>query len=67
MPYTIPHARFQVPDLGIYEDKDWPIDAKAYAAMISRMDAEVGRIVSLLEELKIDGRTMIFFCSDICA
>ena len=64
VPYTIPHARFQVPDLGIYKDKDWPTDAKAYAAMISRMDADVGRIVSLLEELKIDERTMVFFCSD---
>ena len=64
VPYTVPHARFQVPDLGIYEDKAWPNDAKAYAAMISRMDADVGRIVTLLKESDIDRRTMIFFCSD---
>jgi len=32
--------------------------------MITRMDADVGRIMMLLKELDIDGRTIVFFCSD---
>ena len=35
-----------------------------YAAMITRMDADVGRILDLVKELDIDERTLIFFCSD---
>lgn len=64
VPYTVPHAQFQVPDLGAYADRDWPPRAKAYAAMITRLDADVGRILDLLKELKIENRTAVFFCSD---
>ncbi len=36
----------------------------AYAAMITRMDREIGRIVALLDELEIDEQTLVFFTSD---
>jgi len=36
----------------------------AFAAMVSRLDREVGRIVDLLEELDLDDRTIVFFTSD---
>lgn len=71
----VPHAnneasRFdahgmEVPDLGPYGDKDWPEPEKAKAAMISRLDADVGRILSALEELKIADNTLVIFSSDI--
>ena len=32
--------------------------------MITRMDADVGRIMSLLKDLAIDSKTLVFFCSD---
>jgi len=32
--------------------------------MITRMDRDVGRIMNLLNELDIDERTIVFFCSD---
>ena len=64
LPYTVPHSKFQVPDLGIYEDKPWSDNEKAYAAMITRMDGDVGRLLDLLDELKIAGNTIVFFCSD---
>ena len=32
--------------------------------MITRMDADVGRIMTLLKELGIDEQTLVFFCSD---
>ena len=36
----------------------------AYAAMITRMDRDIGRIISLLKELKLDNDTIVFFSSD---
>lgn len=62
--YTIPHGQLIVPDLGIYKDKDWPIQHKELAAMITRMDTEVGKLIALLKELKLDDNTIIFFASD---
>lgn len=62
--YTVPHAAFQVPDFGPYESRDWPDRHKAYAAMITRMDAHIGGLLELLDSLGISGNTLIFFCSD---
>jgi len=64
LPYTIPHAALQVPDLGRYKDKDWSEIKKRYAAMITRLDRDVGRVLSLLKELGIDRRTLVVFSSD---
>ncbi len=54
----------EVPDYGQYKDRDWPDTAKGQAAMISRMDADVGRLAALLRELKLDRKTLIVFTSD---
>jgi arylsulfatase A-like enzyme len=62
--YTPPHAAFIVPELGIYNKKEWPLNHKIYAAMITRMDNEVGKLLDLLEELGIDENTLILFTSD---
>ena len=35
-----------------------------YAGMVTRMDKDVGRVMSLLKLLKIDDNTIVFFCSD---
>jgi arylsulfatase A-like enzyme len=64
LPYTIPHAKFQVPELGIYADKPWNSTKKAIAAMITRLDGDVGRILGLVKELGIDGNTLVIFTSD---
>jgi arylsulfatase A-like enzyme len=64
LPYTIPHAKYEIPSTEPYTDKSWPADAKVHAAMITRMDGDVGRIMNLLKELAIDERTLVFFCSD---
>jgi len=73
MPLTIPHANnegtkmtgdgAEVPDYGIYADKDWPKQDKGQAAMITRMDADVGRILDLLTELGIADNTLVMFTS----
>ncbi len=72
--WTIPHANneggrvagdgMEVPDYGIYADKPWPNTEKGHAAMITRMDSDVGRLVDLLGELGIDRNTLVLFTSD---
>ncbi len=62
--WTLPHGRFEVPDLGPYAEEDWTDEEKAYAAMVARIDHDVGRTLDLLDELGIAGRTIVFFCSD---
>ncbi|WP_435015537.1 arylsulfatase [Tundrisphaera sp. TA3] len=62
--FTIPHSKLQVPDLGPYADESWPDDLKKLAAMITRMDGDVGRLMALVKELGIDDRTLVMFASD---
>ncbi|MEC8397282.1 MAG: sulfatase-like hydrolase/transferase, partial [Bacteroidota bacterium] len=65
LPVCIPHSRYELPDNGIYTyKKGWTKLQKKYAAMITRLDETVGRIVSRLEALGIDDNTYIFFTSD---
>ena len=80
VPLAIPHAEILVPDdsLAEYEDK-WPEPTPfagngsyaaqdkpraARAAMITRMDRDIGRILDLLDELKLADRTLVMFTSD---
>lgn len=62
--YTIPHGRYEVPSDQPYSDRPWPQNVRNHAAMITRMDSDVGRILSLLDRLKIDERTIVFLTSD---
>jgi len=64
LPYQIPHAKYEIPSLDIYQDKDWPKDAKVHAAMITRLDGDIGKFSDLLDELGIAPDTLIFFTSD---
>jgi arylsulfatase A-like enzyme len=68
---TIPHANneaggkgMEIPDQGDYTDLKWPEPQRGHAAMISKMDRDIGTLVATLEELKIDKQTLIFFTSD---
>jgi arylsulfatase A-like enzyme len=67
--FTFPHANnegktCEVPDLGIYKDKDWPEAQKKLAALITRLDTYVGQIMGKLKDLGIDDETIVFFTSD---
>ena len=69
--FTIPHANneagnkgMEVPDYGPYTGRDWPEPEKGRAAMITRMDADVGRLFAKLKELGLDEKTIVFFSSD---
>jgi arylsulfatase A-like enzyme len=54
----------QVPDFGPYADRDWPDADKGHAAMITRLDGYVGRLLERLQELGIAERTLVIFTSD---
>lgn len=69
--FTIPHANneggkrgMETPDLGLYRDKDWPENQKAHAAMITRMDRDIGQLMEQLKKLDLDEKTIVFFSSD---
>ncbi len=65
IPFTIPHTKFQVPDLGEYATMDnWTENQKTQAAMISRMDSDVGKILQKLKDYNIDENTLVIFTSD---
>ncbi|MRI00166.1 sulfatase-like hydrolase/transferase [Kriegella sp. EG-1] len=74
LPLTIPHANnegeltadhgMEVPNLGIYANKDWPEAEKAKAAMISLLDSDIGRILAKLKDIGIDENTLVIFTSD---
>ncbi len=69
--YTIPHAHnerkelgMEVPSLEPYEKETWPEPEKAKAAMITRMDRDVGRLLDQLKSLRLESNTVVFFSSD---
>jgi len=68
---TLPHVNneageegMEVPDLGPYADKPWPKAQKGHAAMVARLDRDVGRILQTVASLGIEQNTIIFFSSD---
>ncbi len=78
-PTTVPHVALQVPDdslaeyLGKWDDAPYPggkgyiphfKPKAAYAAMITRMDREIGRMMNLIKELGLDEHTIFVFSSD---
>jgi arylsulfatase A-like enzyme len=71
---VIPHANNErtrelgdgahVPDYGPYALEDWPDQDKGHAAMITRLDTYVGRLLDHLRLLGIAEKTIVVFTSD---
>lgn len=61
---TLPHGNHEVDDLGIYADKPWTAQQKAYAAQVTRLDRDVGQVLDLLKELKLDENTLVMVAGD---
>jgi len=69
--YIEPHLRIEAPAADIAEhrgkfqekDPNKPLNA-TYAAMITRMDKEVGRVMQTLDELGLADNTLVIFSSD---
>ncbi|MFA9453552.1 MAG: sulfatase-like hydrolase/transferase, partial [Candidatus Aminicenantaceae bacterium] len=77
--HTVPHLALQVPEDSLEEyagsfpeepylgDRGYlphPTPRAAYAAMITRMDRDIGRILALLQELGLEKDTLVLFSSD---
>ena len=58
---TLPHGRFEIDNQGIYKDKPWTEKEKNYAAMVTRLDSDVGKLVELIKEKGIAEKTLIIF------
>jgi arylsulfatase A-like enzyme len=76
---TVPHLALQVPEdslaeyRGKFPEKPYtgsnaylphPTPRAAYAAMVTRMDRDLGQLMALLRELKIERDTIVVFTSD---
>lgn len=79
VPFAVPHVAIQVPEDSLAEYKGkWddppyeggrgyqphPAPRAGYAAMVTRLDRSVGRILDLVKELGLDERTLVMFSSD---
>jgi arylsulfatase A-like enzyme len=72
--YTTPHANneegrrtgngMQVSSDAPYSNEGWPQPEKNKAAMITQLDADIGRLLEKLKKLGIDDNTLILFTSD---
>jgi len=73
--YTLPHANNELgratgngievpPEKSPYADQDWPEPERNFATMVSRLDRDVGMILTELHRLALDSRTIVFFTSD---
>ncbi len=64
LPFTLPHPTYTIPDLGEYKDKDWTEQEKTYAAMVTRLDRDIGALLDLLKAKGLERDTIVFFASD---
>jgi arylsulfatase len=79
LPFPAPHAALQVPEDSLEEYAEafqetpyrgersylpHPKPRAAYAAMVTRMDREIGSILDLLDELGLAEDTLVLFTSD---
>jgi arylsulfatase A-like enzyme len=65
LPFNACHVPIQATDKYLdrfknVEDKE----RRGYAAMLAALDDAVGRVLTTLRSLKLEDRTLIFFCSD---
>jgi arylsulfatase A-like enzyme len=70
----IPHANneagratgngMEIPSDAPYSDRPWPQPQKNHAAMITRLDADVGAILRKLKDAGLDENTVVLFSSD---
>jgi arylsulfatase A-like enzyme len=71
---TLPHANnertratgdgMEIPEYGAYANRPWPNPDKGLAAMISRLDTDVGRITGRIASLGLANDTLVVFTSD---
>lgn len=61
---TLPHGRHEIDSQGIYKNEKWTEQQKNYAAQVTRLDSDVGRLLAKLKELKLDEMTLVIVAGD---
>jgi len=72
--YTTPHANdelgkdmgngMEVPSDEPFTKMDWPQQEKNFAAMVHRLDRDIGRVMAQLKKVGADENTLVIFSSD---
>lgn len=62
--YDAPHEPYIIDDTSWYDGENWDMNTKRYAALITHMDAAIGRLMKELERLKLRKNTLVVFASD---
>lgn len=63
--YDAPHEPYHIDDTSWYDEKgEWSMNTKRYAALVTHMDYNIGRVLGALDALGLREKTLIVFASD---
>ncbi|MFQ7113707.1 sulfatase-like hydrolase/transferase, partial [Hallella bergensis] len=63
--YDAPHEPYHMEDTSWYDEHgEWTSETKRYAALVTHMDYNIGRVIGALDALGLRENTIIFFASD---
>ena len=63
--YDAPHEPYTIDDTSWYDEHgEWTANTKRYAALVTHMDYNIGRLMATLEHLGLRENTLVIFASD---
>lgn len=63
--YDAPHEPYNIDDTSWYDEQgDWSQNTKRYAALVTHMDYNIGRLLGTLDALGLRENTLVIFASD---
>lgn len=63
--YDAPHEPYNIDDTSWYDEHgEWSVNTKRYAALVTHMDYNIGRLLGTLDNLGLRENTLIIFASD---
>lgn len=63
--YDAPHEPYNIDDTSWYDEHgEWSMNTKRYAALVTHMDYNIGRLLGTLDNLGLRENTLIIFASD---
>lgn len=62
--YDAPHEPYHIDDTSWYDSREWDANTKRYAALVTHMDYNIGRVLGALNSLGLRENTLIIFASD---
>lgn len=63
--YDAPHEPYNIDDTSWYDEQgEWSMNTKRYAALVTHMDYNIGRLLGTLDALSLRENTIVIFASD---